>query len=275
MVPQIVGRSSTELANTNGRLAAADTAGRSLAGPPLGGVLFAVAPWAPFAVDAASFVVSGATLVGVPKRAAPVSERKPLWREVHEGFAYLLRDRVLVVLAAAMSVYNLAYNVAFGIFVLYAQDVLGLGSAGFGLLLTAGSIGAILMGWRAKSVVRRIGVRGSALASGLAQAVGWAALAVSGSTVVAVVVLALLGAASTLITVAVVTARQQQVPDHLLGRVVSAFRLFGNGAAPLGAAVGGLLASSLGVVAPLWIAAAAALVVLAVLQLGLNSSTAT
>jgi predicted MFS family arabinose efflux permease len=270
IVPQIVGRSGTALAHTNGRMAAADTAGRNLAGPPLGGALFGVAPWAPFVIDSASFAISGAALARVPARDAPSSDGQPLWRAVRQGFAYLLHDRTLVLLAAAMCLYNLGYNLAFGVFVLYAQDVLALRNLGFGLLLTAASAGAMLMGWRARDVVSKIGVHGSVLASSVAQASSWALLAAFPSRIVGVAALSLLGAASTLITVAVVTARQQQVADHLLGRVVTAFRLFGNGAAPVGAALGGLLASAFGLAAPLWVGACVSLSILLLLLLGVG-----
>lgn len=264
IIPQLVGRSRERLSMINGRLSAADTAGRSLAGPPLGGVLFAAVPWAPFAVDALSFAASGSLLAGVPVKAAPSARPTTgIFQAVREGFRFLFGNRLLVGLAATVSLYNLAYNMGFGVFVLYAQDVLGLGARGFGLVLGAASIGAIVMGWLARPVVARLGIAGGLVTAALTQAACWAAIAWTGSTAVAVAGLIGAGAASTLITVAVVTARQQQVPDQLLGRVVSAFRLFGNGAAPLGSALGGLLASAAGLVAPLWAAAALGVVAFA------------
>ena len=54
--------------------------------------------------------------------------------------------------------------------------------------------------------------------------------------------------------------RQQLVPDRLLGRVVSAFRLFGYGAVPLGALLGGLLGRRFGLPAPFLVAGVAILV---------------
>jgi hypothetical protein len=66
----------------------------------------------------------------------------------------------------------------------------------------------------------------------------------------AVPLFVVLGGATTLVTVAVVSERQAVVPDQLLGRVVSAFRLVGNGVAPLGSIVGGVIAASAGLRAP-------------------------
>ena len=51
--------------------------------------------------------------------------------------------------------------------------------------------------------------------------------------------------------------RQQLVPDRLLGRVISAFRLFSYGALPLGALVGGVLAWRFGLPAPFLVAGVA------------------
>jgi len=52
------------------------------------------------------------------------------------------------------------------------------------------------------------------------------------------------------------TLRQKVTPNHLLGRVNSVHRMFGMGAIPLGAALGGLEAHAFGVRAPFVIAAA-------------------
>lgn len=63
--------------------------------------------------------------------------------------------------------------------------------------------------------------------------------------------LAVLGAAATLTSVAAGSARQALTPGDLLGRVVTAFRLFG-AAAGFGALTGGFIAREMGLRAPLW-----------------------
>jgi predicted MFS family arabinose efflux permease len=57
--------------------------------------------------------------------------------------------------------------------------------------------------------------------------------------------------------VIVESLRQQLVPDRLLGRVISAFRLLCYGAVPLGALVGGVLARNFGLPAPFFVAGVA------------------
>ena len=129
------------------------------------------------------------------------------------------------------------------------------------------SVGAVIAGWVATPLVRRVGTRGAVIGAGVVQAAAWVVIALTGTPWIASAGFVLLGAASTLVTVAVVSARQQAVPNHLLGRVVSAFRLIGNGVAPLGSVAGGLIASAAGFQAPLL--AAPVLLVAAMTVLGI------
>lgn len=255
VLPQVLPRESTTLTKVNGHLYATQTVGTKLAGPPIGGALFGVSPWAPFAVDAASFVASALSVLGVPAAPAPRgSGATGIALSVREGFAYLFASRRLVALATALTAYNLAFNLADSTLVLYAQVHLGVTDGPFGLLLAAMSIGAVLVGLRASQLLDRLGVPGSVVASAVGQALAWFAVAATGSLWVAAGAMVLVGASSTLVTVAVVSERQLTVPDALLGRVTAAFRVIGNGFAPLGGLAGGLIAAVWGLRAPLMLA---------------------
>lgn len=59
-----------------------------------------------------------------------------------------------------------------------------------------------------------------------------------------------------------VAYRQAATPDHLLGRVMSAYRVIAYGTLPVGAAVGGVLATAVGPAAP-FVAGAVAVALLA------------
>jgi predicted MFS family arabinose efflux permease len=175
---------------------------------------------------------------------------------VREGFHYLFHHRDLVILALSLAAFNLAYNLAYATIVLFAKNILHVSNIGFALLISVGAVGAAVAGWLAPGLVRRLTTNGAVTTALLAQAIGWLAIALTTSVWVSGAAFFLLGMSSTLATVAVVTARQRLVPDQLLGRVVSAFRLLGNGAAPVGAALGGLVASGLGLRAPIVLAPA-------------------
>ncbi len=256
-LPQVLGRDAAVLGKANGRLFATQTIGATLAGPPIGGAVFGVAPWAPFAIDAASFAASAGLVAGVPRAPAPEGgDRLSIRESIREGFAYLLHSRRLLTLSVALTAFNVAFNLADATLVLYAQEYLGVTDGPFGVLLASMSAGAVIVGAGASRLLKLLGVGGAVVVAGLAQAIAWAALAGASSVWVAGIALAFAGASSTLVTVAVVSERQATVPDHLLGRVTSAFRLIGNGFAPLGGVAGGLVASSAGLRAPMLLAAA-------------------
>ncbi|MEV0645517.1 MFS transporter [Phytomonospora sp. NPDC050363] len=244
LVPHLVGRDDDALARANGRLFSADTAGQALIGPPLGGALFVVAPWVPFLLTAFTFSSSAAFLAGLPKVPRPVHEtEQSLIAAAKEGFRYLFRSRTLVLLALGLTAYNVAYNIGSATLVLYVQDDLRLSEIVFGLLMAASSVGAVATGLASARILKVLGTSGAVVGGIGLQAVGWLALLFAPWTWFTALAFVLLGAASTVVTVGAVTARQRAVPDRLLGRVVSAFRLIGNGAAPIGSAAGGFLAA--------------------------------
>jgi MFS family permease len=256
VIPAVVGRDKEALTHTNGRFWALDTVGRSLIGPPLGSTTFALNKTLPFIGDALSFLASAALVSRLPRVPASKGPRVRLLPAVRDGLQHLLRTRDLRVLAFSMGAYNFGYNVAIATFVLYAKDVLRVADAGYGVLLAAMAVGGVLAGWRAASLTRRLSYRQVQATAHLVQGLAWAGVAVAPNAIVVGVLFVFLGAGSSLASVAVGSARQALTPDNLLGRVVSVFRLFGLGAAGLGALVGGVVADWQGLRAPLLVAAA-------------------
>ncbi len=256
VIPAIVGREKDDLALVNGRFWALDTVGRSLLGPPLGSAAFQLGRSLPFALDAVTFLASAVLVRQLPDAPAPHGTHDKVLTAVREGLRHLVRTRDLRVLALSMGAYNGAYNIAIAPFVLYATDVLHVPNAAYGVLLAMAALGGIVAGWRAAPLTRRLSYRQTMAVAHLAQATAWAGIALAGNVWATAPLLAVLGAGSALSSVAVGSARQTLTPDALLGRVVSAFRLFGLGMAGLGALVGGVIADHYGFTAPLVAAAA-------------------
>jgi MFS family permease len=255
-IPAVVGRDKEALTHTNGRFWALDTVGRSLIGPPLGSTTFALNKTLPFLGDALTFFASAVLVSRLPRIPASDGPREGLLTAVREGLQHLTHTRDLRALAFSMGAYNFGYNLAIATFVLYAKDVLRVADAGYGVLLAAMAVGGVIAGWRAASLTRRLSYRQVQAAAQLVQGLAWAGVALAPNAVVVGILFAFLGAGSSLASVAVGSARQALTPDKLLGRVVSAFRLFGLGAAGLGALVGGVVAEWQGLRAPLLVAAA-------------------
>lgn len=250
-VPDFVSRDPRSLATANGRIAAADSGGEDFAGPPLGSALFAVWNILPFAANALSFAASGLLISSIRANAKPENTtgapRKSVRSDIVEGIRWLSGNRTLRALAVVSCLGNVAATAQFAMLALLAEDVLELPDLGFGLLLTATAVGATLGGLAAASAGKRFGP-GTVMIVGKA-GVGAAVLVLGlvANAWVAAVMMMVTGALMTAEKVVVSTLRQQIVPDELLGRVLSSSRLVGMIGGPVGAALGGVLASAFGV----------------------------
>jgi MFS family permease len=257
LLPAIVSRRPGRLERANGRLQGTQMVTDGLAGPPIGGALFAVAPWAAFAVDALSFAAGSALIASIrpdPGAAAPAEARVPLRAAIAEGLSWLRRHRLLRSLALMVAVTNLMAMATQAILVLFATRVLGLGSVGYGLLLAGVALGGVAGSLLAARVSRWLGP-GTMMVGGFALA--GLALVTTGLVSSPFLAGALLAVEALIIIMFNIVAgslRQQLTPDHLLGRVISAFRLLGFGVVPLGALLGGVLASTFGLRAPFVVA---------------------
>lgn len=261
VIPTLAGRDKEMLAKVNGRYWSIDTVGRSLLGPSSGSVAFAAGRSLPFIGDALSFAVSALCISRLPRMPA-AGTPQPLLTAIREGLAHLRSTPQLRELAATMAAYNFAYNLAMATFVLYVTGPLGVADSEYGILLALGALGGIVTGWRAAGITRNMSHRQTMTLATALQAVSWLGIATVHAPLAIAGFLGLIGAASSLISVAASSARATLTPDHLLGRVVSAFRLFGIGAAGLGALAGGLTAQQSDLRTPLW--AAVTLLVLTV-----------
>lgn len=250
-IPAVVGRDKETLAHVNGRYWALDTVGRSLLGPPLGSLTFVLNRTIPFAFDAVSFLVSALFVRRLPATRPADVQHEPIGAAIKAGVRHLIHTRELRILAMSMGAYNFGYNLALATFVLYVTDVLDVSDAVYGVLLAAGAVGGVAVGWRAGLLTRKLSYRQTAAIVHVGQALGWAGIALAANVWVTGVMFVLLGASGSLSSVAIGSARQALTPDGLLGRVVSAFRIIGLGAAGLGALVGGVVADRYGLTTPL------------------------
>lgn len=244
LIPHLTGSDREALASANSRIATTESVTAGFIGPPLGSALFSVTPWIPIAADAASFASSAALLRAVPSAPPPSRGNVGIFASLAQATGWMFKHRQLVELSLLTAGGNLATNAAMGSFVLYAHQDLHVTTWGFGLLLATQAVGATLGGWVAARLPARLSFRAMLSSSQLGRAVAFLVLALTSSPYIAGLCLTAIGASFTVGTVAVVSARQQLVPSNMLGRIVSVFRLFGNGAAPIGAALGGLIASA-------------------------------
>lgn len=241
-IPDLVGRDGDQLSRANGRLVGTQTVGAQFLGPPVGGLLFGLGPWVPYATDAASFLGSSALVARIRGR-HPVRREVPrsLRVEIAEGLRWLYRHRLLRGFALQAAVANLVLTAGEVVLVLVAQERLGLGNVGYGLLITGLAGGAVAGSVLTARLGRLLGDGPMFLLSLGVQAAGGLLVAVTRTPLVAAVGLALVGFGVAIGNVLVQSLRQALTPPQLLGRVVSAYRLVGLGTIPLGALAGGLV----------------------------------
>jgi len=125
--------------------------------------------------------------------------------------------------------------------VLFARETLGLGSLGFGLLFTGGAVGGVLGSVVAAPLVARIGVPRMLQLSLISESLSVLIYGLSPVAWVTGSAIALFAFTGIIWNVVTMSLRQRLIPDRLLGRVGSVYRLLGVGMAPLGAAAGGFI----------------------------------
>jgi MFS family permease len=261
LIPHVAGRNRTTLAAANSRIAIAESVAGGFVGPPLGSILFTAGPWVPIVTDAASFAASATLLRAVPASPAPTQSGDGVLSSLAHAMTWMFRQRQLLELALLIAGGNLATNAAMATFVLFAHQHLGVTTWGFGLLLAAQAVGATAGGPVATRLTRHLSFRIMLPVAQAARAAALLALAFTTSPWIAAAWMIIIGSSFTVGTVAAVSTRQQLVPDHMLGRVVNVFRLIGNGAAPIGAAIGGLIAARYALNTPILIGGLATLAV--------------
>jgi MFS family permease len=261
ILPTLVSRAAQRLERANGRLVGTQVVTQELAGPPVGGLLFSAAAWIPFAVDAVTFAAGSALVATIRGRFGPAQgeldpagRRMTLRVEITEGLRWLAAHRVLPTTAAMVAVVNLLAAAGGAVMVLFAQEKLGLDAVGFGLLLGGSAVGGVLGSLVAARVVRVVGTARIVIWTMVGSALGFLVFGLSSDPWLAGAMFGLVGFLTVIFNVVLGSLRQALTPDRLLGRVVSAFRLFGYGAVPLGSLLGGILARSFGLRSPFVVA---------------------
>ncbi|MEU3018721.1 MFS transporter [Nocardiopsis sp. NPDC007018] len=261
LVPAAVTPPGRERANA--WMAGAETACGEFTGPFVGGVLVAVGAGLALGATGAAYVVGMLVLLFLVGRFAPHAGGTRPQGSVHErigeGLAYLWRQPMLRGMALLLTVLCACWGAWLALMPLVATELLDLGAAEFGVLMSAlgagGIVGALTVGW----VNRLLGRRWAMFADLLGTAAMMAAPVLSANLWVVGAAAFLGGMGGTLWTVNTRTISQRMVPDAMLGRFSAAFRLFGWGAMPLGAALVGVLAELVGIRAAFAFFAVAAL----------------
>ena len=249
VLTQVVPRERLVEAHAKNSLA---SSGAEVAGPGVAGALIKLVG-APLALLADAVLLLFSVLI---LRGLKVTENRPamgathFWGDLKEGLRFVTRQRLLLSLAAAVGLWQLCYQCALVVQILFATRELGLNEREVGLCYTGLGLGTIVASSLGNRISRRLGP-GPCLILGIAVCgAGWLQLACAplGAWGVFSFVLMLLcfGFGAVFIFINFLAVRQAVTPEPMLGRRTSTMRWLILIPAGPGALIGGYLGEHLG-----------------------------
>jgi len=229
-----------------------------VAGPSVaGGLVQALGGPVAMAVDAASFLVSSLTLAAIatPEAAPDPPAHDGLRAQIGEGLRFVLGHRTLRAIAGCTGTSNLFSSMMAAVEVVFLVRVIHLRAGIIGLLFAAGGIGGVVGALTASSLARRVGGVRVTLA-GMAATSGGLVIPLTGrgaGVVLFAVGSFFLGFGAVVYNINQVSFRQRLCPPALLGRMNATMRFLVWGEMPIGALIGGTLASGIGLRNTLWV----------------------
>jgi MFS family permease len=228
----------------------------SVGGPTIGGLLVQVlgAPLAMLA-DALSYLGSVLFLRRIQSPEPPIEPEEASTREqLLAGLSFVLLDPIMRPTLLSVATINLFTFASNALFILYATTTLGVSPGALGLALGMGGVGAVIGAVFATRIGRRIGL-GPAYALGcIIFPVSLILIPLAGPGMPMPLILALIfgsefgaGLGVMILDINVGAIIYARTPDRIRARAGGAFRFVNYGVRPVGAVLGGLLGTALGV----------------------------
>ena len=222
--------------------------GATILGPVLSGVLYAIEPWVAYLVSSALMVAAAALFAALRFIRPPdpkLSGNRPTFRSAVEGLVFIRRTPILLA-AISLDLFAVLFGGAVALLPAIAQDRLGVGEFGYGLLRAAPGVGAALMALflAFRPLQRRIG-RVLLLAVFVFGA-STVVLGVTQSYVLAFAALVVLAGADMVSVYVRGSIVPLVTPDEKRGRVLAVENVFIGASNELGAFESGIVAQAIG-----------------------------
>ncbi|WP_260615504.1 MFS transporter [Microbispora sp. KK1-11] len=248
LVPSAVKPAAQERANA--WLAGAETVCNEFCGPFVGGLLVTAGTSVALGWTGAGYLIGTLILVLLVGRFRPrQDDARPTGsvnQRMAEGVRFLWRQRVLRLMALALTVLCACWGAWLALMPLVATSLMHLNPREYGILVSALGVGGLVGALTVTGVNRLLGRRWSMFAD-LVGTVAMVAAPIFSTNLWVVATGAFLGGMGGILwTVNARTISQRLVDSSMLGRYHAAARLFSWGAMPLGAGLVGLLAEWFG-----------------------------
>jgi MFS family permease len=219
----------------------------AIAGPALGGVLYAVGPAVPFGCAAMSFLAASLCVRALKLERTPPRKEPATLASVFSGLSFIW-SRPVVLGTISLDLAAVLLGGATALLPIYAKDILHTGPWGLGLLRLAPALGALAMGaiLSVMPLERKVGLTmfAAVLVFGLATIV----FALSTSLPLSMAALVALGASDNISVVIRTSLVQLLTPEAMLGRVSAVNSLFIGTSNQLGEFESGMTAALFGTV---------------------------
>ena len=241
-LPQIV--SKDNLPKANGRLFGIEIVTNSFLGTPVGGFLIGFSLITPFIFDTLLMLVSVFFITGIKgkfERLEGINKEQNTSEMIKEGVEWLKNNTLLKRLAIYTGIANFFGSMQFPIMILFAQELIGLNAIQYSFLAYGAAIGGLVGSQVANKVNARLEESKTLLISVALFGIGMFAPYVTTNPFIVAGSFGLSSLGSVLWNVQAVSIRQALIPDNLLGRVNSVYRLLALGLNPIGAIFGGAI----------------------------------
>ena len=220
--------------------------GAALLGPSLGGVAIGLMGISgAFYANAASFLVVVIALLMMRTSSSGEEKRRAFLKETQEGLSYIVSQPVILgvmIMEGVSSVFGLDN----AMLTIFASDIFRVGAQGFGFLQSARGLGAVIGSTLFIGVGQRPAQGRILFSSAVIYGAAFALFGLSPSFVMALSLLAIVGATDTVWGAARGTILQLLAPENLRGRVMGVFQLSNRGLHPLGQTETGLVVPLIG-----------------------------
>lgn len=215
-----------------------------LMGPAVAGLILSA--WgvaACFYANGVSFLTVIAALFFInPRESLKKEEKENIWRHIFGGLRYAVKHQsigVLLVIVGVLTIFGLPYSMLMPVF---ARDILKVGAKGFGFLMAANGLGALLgallVAYLARLAQRKILIKAGILIFSLSL-IGFAFSKVYW---LSLVFLVMLGVSLLMSMSSINTSLQSSVPSEVRGRIMGIFVWAFMGLLPIGSILFGAIA---------------------------------
>lgn len=241
-LPQVV--SKDDLPKSNGRLFGIELVANNFLGAPIAGFLIGLSLVTPFIFDTLLLLLSVFFITAIkgdfdrPKK--DIDNQKTI-NLIQEGVSWLSNQILLRRLAIYTGIANFFFSMQFPIMILFGQEILGLDSVQFAFLAYGGAVGGFVGSLLAEKINKRLEESKTLLISIALFGIGGFVPFITSNSFVVAAAFGVTSFGSVLWNVQAVSIRQSLIPDKLMGRVNSVYRLLASGLTPLGALFGGFV----------------------------------